>query len=176
LVLEFLSELYMNIVNTISAAMGPANDYPLAALSIILITIAMAALSSATMRLLVDGPSLKRRMAELQAYNNERMRAMRAKDQKALDKLKKRQPAMSRLQAEVQREQLKPTFFTFVPFIIFYYIFSGVFGFNQVVVAYSPITLPLVGDTFNFWTWYFLTSIAVSPFIQRLFNVPTVSD
>jgi uncharacterized membrane protein (DUF106 family) len=173
---EFLIDFYNTIVNSISNAMGPANDFPLAVVSIFLITMGMAVISSGATRLLTDVKVWKRRMVEIKEWQSEYTKAMRAKDEKAIAKAKKRELTIKKAQAEMSKEQMKPMLLTLIPFFVFYYIFYAVFGFNEATVAYSPIELPFVGSTFNFWTWYLVSSFSVSALIQRFFGIPTVSD
>lgn len=171
-----LGELYIAIVNAISGAMGPAKDYPWAVLTIFFITVVMAVISSGVTRLVVDVDLLRRRGAEVRAWQKEYTQALRAKDEKALARLKKKEATMRAAQAEMSKEQFKPLLFTIIPFFIFYYIFYAVFGYNQITVAVSPISLPFVGTELNFWTWYLLSSFSVSSLIQRIFGLPSAAD
>ncbi len=174
--LEFLYEIFNGIVVAISNALGPWNDYPLAAVVILIITILMSAISAAATRMLVDVDVMRRRNLEMREWQSAYSKAMRAKDEKMVAKLKKKEPAIKRAQAEMSKDQFKPLLVTMIPFFIFYYVFSAVFGYNQVIVAYSPISIPFVGAQFNFWIWYLLSSFSMSALIQRLFKMPTYSD
>ncbi|MDI9644481.1 MAG: EMC3/TMCO1 family protein [Candidatus Verstraetearchaeota archaeon] len=171
-----LNEIYVAIVNAISAAMGPAKDYPWSVVTIFAITVLMAVISSGVTRAVVDIELVRRRTLELRAWQKEYTQALREKDEKALARIKKKEAAMRAAQAEMSKEQFKPLIFTMIPFFIFYYIFYAVFGFNQLTVAYSPIPLPFVGEKLNFWVWYLLSSFSISPLIQRVFNLPSAVD
>ena len=173
---EFLTDFYNAIVTALANAMGPANDFPFAVISIFIITIGMAVISSGATRLFIDVNVMKRRMVEIKEWQNEYTKAMRAKDEKAIAKAKKREPTIKKAQAEMSKAQMKPMLLTIIPFFVFYYIFYAVFGYNMVTIAYSPIELPFIGNTFNFWTWYLIASFSVSSLIQRIFKIPTVSD
>ncbi|MEN3006385.1 MAG: EMC3/TMCO1 family protein [Candidatus Methanosuratincola petrocarbonis] len=171
-----LNEIYLAIVNAVSGAMGPAKDYPLSVLSIFLITIVMAVISSGVTRLVVDVDLLRRRTSEVRAWQKEYTQAIRSKDEKAIARLKKKEQAIKTAQAEMSKEQFKPLIFTIIPFFIFYYVFYAVFGYNQLTVAVSPISLPFVGTELNFWVWYLLSSFSVSSLIQRIFGLPSAAD
>jgi uncharacterized membrane protein (DUF106 family) len=173
---EFLADIYNAIVVWLSNALGPFNDPPLAMVTIFLITIGMAAISSGATRLLTDVDEMKRRMVEVREWQSEYTKAIRAKDEKAIAKAKKKELTIKRAQAEMSKEQMKPMLFTIIPFFVFYYLFYAVFGYNLVTVGYSPIELPYIGTTFNFWTWYLIASFSVSALIQRLFRVPSAGD
>lgn len=171
-----LNEIYLTIVNAVSGAMGPAKDYPLSALSIFLITIVMAVISSGVTRLVVDVELLRRRTSEVRAWQKEYTQAIRSKDEKAIARLKKKEQTIKAAQTEMSKEQFKPLIFTLIPFFIFYYVFYAVFGYNQSIVAVSPISLPFVGTELNFWVWYLLSSFSVSSLIQRVFGLPSAAD
>jgi uncharacterized membrane protein (DUF106 family) len=171
-----LNEIYLTIVNAVSGAMGPAKEYPLSVLSVFLIAIVMAVISSGVTRLVVDIDLLRRRTSEVRAWQKEYTQALRSKDEKAIARLKKKEQTIKSAQAEMSKEQFKPLIFTIIPFFIFYYIFYAVFGYNQLTVAVSPISLPFVGTNLNFWAWYLLSSFSVSSLIQRIFGLPSAAD
>ncbi len=173
---EFIYDIFNGVVAAISNGLGPWNDYPLAAILILLLTIIMSAISAAATRALVDVDVMRRRNVELKEWQTAYSAAMRSKDEKAIAKLKKKEPAIKRVQTEMSKDQFKPLMVTMIPFFLFYYIFAAVFGNNQLIVAYSPLDIPFVGSNFNFWIWYFITSFSVSPLIQRLFGMPNYTD
>ncbi|MBM5805372.1 MAG: DUF106 domain-containing protein [Candidatus Verstraetearchaeota archaeon] len=176
MVLEFFSQIYLAIINGLSYALGPAKDYPLAAVTILLLSVAMAMISAVATRTLTDVDIMRRRMTEVREWQSAYSKAVRAKDQKAIDRLKKKETTIKRAQSEMTKNQFKPMLLTIIPFFIFYYLFYAVFGYNLVTVAISPITLPYIGTDFNFWVWYLISSFSVSTLIQRVFNIPSVSD
>jgi uncharacterized membrane protein (DUF106 family) len=174
---EFIWDFYMQIVNTLTVALGPAAEYPYSAITIVVITIGMSSISALATRAVVDVHKMRRRMTEVREWQSAYTKAVRAKDQKTVDRLKKKEQAIKNASAEMQKDNMKPLLITLIPFMLFYYIFWGVFGFNSTMVAYSPIpALPFIGSVFVFWTWYFVASFATSSLVQRLFNMPTVSD
>lgn len=174
--LEFLSDLYFSLVASLSAFLGPAKDFPYSALTVLMISVGMALISSAVTRAVTDVDKMRRMMIEVREWQNAYTKALRSKDQKQIDKLKKKETTMKRVQAEMMREQFKPLIFTMIPFFIFFYLFNGVFGYSRITVAVSPIDLPFIGTNFTFWTWYLITSFGFSALIQRLFNLPSTSD
>jgi len=173
---EFLFDAFNGMVTALSNAFGPWNDYPLAAVTILIIAILMTSISTIATRLLVDVNLMRRRNIEMREWQSAYSKAIKAKDEKAIAKLKKKEPAIKRAQAEMSKDQFKPMLVTMVPFFIFYYLFSAVFGNNQVVVAYAPINLPFLGAQYPFWLWYLITTFSVSALVQRLFKMPTYSD
>lgn len=171
-----ISGIYQAIVDGLKYILGPGKDYPYAAIIILLIAAGMAIISASATRALTDVGAMRRRMSEVREWQGAYTKALRAKDQKQIDKLMKKKPTIDKAQAAMTKDQFKPLILTFIPFLIFYYIFYGVFGYNLTTIAISPISLPVIGTTFNFWIWYFISSFSISALIQRVFNLATVSD
>lgn len=176
MVLEDLGNFYLFLVSSLSAFLGPAREFPLSSITILIIALSMTLLSSTITRLFTDVEKVRRIMVQVKEWQTAYMNAVRSKDLKQIEKLKKKEVVIKRLQAEMMREQLKPLIFTLIPFIVLYYLFNGVFEYNQMIVAISPLTLPFIGKKFTFITWYVLTSISFSALIQRIFNLPSAQD
>jgi len=138
---------------------------------------------------MVDQTKLKRIMKETRAYQKERMKAMRSKDQAKINELSKKSSYMNKMSMEMMQMNMKPMMITFVPLIlIFYLVLPQLFSYT---VALSPIPLNVIpGDFFQLtctaelaadpehvcteenslflWAWYFLSSIAFSGIIMKL--------
>ncbi len=139
---------------------------------------------------MVDQVKLKRIMKETRAYQKERMKAMRAKDQAKINELSKKSSYMNKMSMEMMQMNMKPMMITFVPLIlIFYFVLPQLFSYT---VAISPIPLNVIpGDFFQLtctaelaadpenvcfgkenslflWAWYFLSSIAFSGMIMKI--------
>jgi len=139
---------------------------------------------------MIDQVKLKRIMKETRAYQKERMKAMRSKDQAKINELSKKSSYMNKMSMEMMQMNMKPMMITFIPLIlIFYLVLPQLFSYT---VAMSPIPLNVIpGDFFELtctaklaadpesvcfgkenslflWAWYFLSSIAFSGMIMRL--------
>ncbi len=139
---------------------------------------------------MIDQTKLKRIMKETRAYQKERMKALRAKDQAKINELSKKSSYMNKMSMEMMQMNMRPMMITFVPLIlIFYLVLPQLFSYT---VAISPIPLNVIpGDFFQLtctaiqaldpenvcfgkenalylWAWYFLSSIAFSGMIMRL--------
>ena len=139
---------------------------------------------------MVDQVKLKRIMKETRAWQKERMRAMRSKDQAKTAELNKKSSYMNKMSMEMMQMNMRPMMITFVPLIlIFYFVLPQLFSYT---VAMSPIPLNVIpGDFFTLtctatqaadsehicfgkenaiylWAWYFLSSIAFSGMIMKL--------
>ena len=150
----------------------------------------MLNLFNATVRKkMVDQVKLKRIMKETKAWQKERMKAMRSKDQEKTAELNKKSSYMNKMSMEMMQMNMRPMMITFVPLIlIFYLVLPVLFSYT---VALSPIPLNVIpGDMFQLtctaaqaadpehvcteenalylWAWYFLSSIAFSGMIMKL--------
>jgi len=139
---------------------------------------------------MVDQVKLKRIMKETRAFQKERMKAMRSKDQAKITDLNKKSSYMNKMSMEMMQMNMRPMMITFIPLIlIFYLVLPQLFSYT---VAMSPIPLNVIpGDFFTLtctatqaadpegvcfgkenslylWAWYFLSSIAFSGMIMRL--------
>jgi len=178
-ILDPLYQGWAALVSGLSNWLGPAKTYPYNLITILLVCLTLAIISAAATRAVVDVEAVRRRNNEFREWQSAMSKAMKEKDQKTIDKLKKRQQAIQNAQMAGFKDQLKPLIITLVPFWIFYGIFSGVFGYNSLPVGLSPINFPLLADggtTFVFYTFYFICTFGTSPLIQRLFNLPSVTD
>lgn len=147
----------------------PYSQIPQATLFTVGIAIALGLASAMAAKLLVDYDMVRNSMREFQQWNKQLQAARKADDKQTLNKLMKKQQAMTKLQARASMEQFKVTAVTFVPFLLLWYLLSAVFGGH--VVAVSPFPLPLVGTQLTFISWYFLSSFAVNFPIMRLFGI-----
>jgi uncharacterized membrane protein (DUF106 family) len=129
-------------------------------------------------RRVVDLSKERRMRAELNAFNKEKRDATLANDKVKLEKLKKREVSMRQEQAKVSTARLKVTAITFIPLLLVYYLMATFLGGYSVIVAYTPIPIPIIAaPTLNpsiyevslFW-WYFLSSFTFSTMLSRLLH------
>jgi uncharacterized membrane protein (DUF106 family) len=164
-----------------------AVDIPL---TFTLIAVAMAigvnAISSVGRRFLTNIERLRRLNAELKEYRRELTQAIRNRDRKDEEKLRKKQKQMNQLQAEMSRQNLKPTLLFMLPLFGLWFFVSGYVGADT-IVATSPIPLDLgllsltgkpvlldgqlVGYTMNFFWWYLIASFAFSSMMAKAAGV-----
>lgn len=158
-----------DIVAWFVKVLTPFTPVPQSTLFTVGIAIALGLMSSTAAKLLVDYDMVKNSMREFTAWRKEMDKARKANDNKTVEKLMKKQQAMTKLQARASMEQFKVTAVTFVPFLLLWYLLSAVFGGH--IVAFSPFPLPLVGTQLNFVSWYFLSSFAVNFPMMKLFGI-----
>ena len=85
---------------------------------------------------------------------------------------------MRNAHAKVSTARLKVTAITFIPLLVVYYLMATFLGGYGVIVAYSPVPIPIItAPTLNpaafelslFW-WYFLSSFTFSTMLTRLLH------
>ena len=143
---------------------------------------------------LVDSVKMKRIMKETRAWQKERMKAFRSKDQNKIGELNKKSKYMNKMSMEMMQMNMRPMLITIIPLLlIFYFLMPTLFSYT---VAISPIPLNVIPvDFFELtctaekmakdaaagvglycgteneiflWAWYFLTAIAFSGTIMKL--------
>lgn len=152
--------------------------------STVLVTVTSVALGLVTQivtKKVVDLNAERRMRAEVSAFNKEKREASLAKDKDKVEKLKKRELAMQQEQLKVQKARFKVMGITTVPLILVYYLMASFLGGYGVIVAFTPIPIPVItGATQNpavydvslFW-WYFLSSFTFSTMLGRLLHTTT---
>ena len=115
-----------------------------AALLILLIAVGLQALYAWLRRKMTDQGKMKRIMNETKDWRKQYMDAMRKKDKELIDKLKKKQQYVNKMQMEMMQMNFKPMIVFMIPMLIIWWAFlPAVFGNT---VAISPISLNILGD------------------------------
>lgn len=148
-------------------ALGCFVKPPWSAVFVFLMALAACLISSSVQRLMIDVKVVRQQAQELSKWRKELLKATRAKDLKAVEKLMRKKPYIDKLQATYTAQTMKPMVVYFVPLLVLFWIFSGVFSGEYANVAY----LPIIGLSVPFWVWYFLSSLALSPILQRVLNL-----
>lgn len=156
----------------------PQYSPPLSTVLVTLTSVSLGLVTQLVTRRVVDLNKERRMRAEVNAFNKEKREATVANDKVKLEKLKKREIQVRQEQAKVSTARLKVTAVTFVPLLAVYYLMATFLGGYGVIVAYSPIPIPVItAPTLNpaawevslFW-WYFLSSFAFSTMLSRLLH------
>lgn len=141
-----------------------------------LTSIGLSFLTQLVTRRVVNLDAERRMKAELASFNKEKREAAAANDKAKMDRLKKRELPMKQAQAKVSTSRLKVTAITFVPLLGVYYLMASFLGGFNVVVAHSPLPIPLLvnsdGTMVLFW-WYLLSSFAFSSILTKLLRTTT---
>ena len=172
---EQLTQAYISIVTWLIEVLGPTwRTPPYSTLLVFLLAAFLAISSSLITRALVDVEKMSRHMKEVTEWRKEYMQALKSGDQKLIAKMKKREASIKKMQSEMSKQQLKPLAATFIPFVLIWWLFNGVFKGS--VVAVSPIPLPFVGYYLDFISWYILSSFGLTTLVQKLLGISTLPE
>lgn len=138
---------------------------------------------------IVDQKKMKMMIKETKEWKNQKINALKNKDNEKILELNKKASYMNKISLEIMQMNMKPMMFTFVPLMLIYYFVLPQLFSNT--VAISPISLDIFpGNFFHLtctaeqavdpnnicteensiyrWAWYFLSSIAFSGLIMRI--------
>jgi uncharacterized membrane protein (DUF106 family) len=115
-----------------------------AAMLITLVAIALQFLYAALRRKMTDLGKMRRIMKETTEWRKDYMDAMRKQDKERIDKLKKKQQYVNKMQMEMMQMNFKPMIAFMIPMLMIWWtVLPAVFGNT---VAVSPISLNILGD------------------------------
>jgi uncharacterized membrane protein (DUF106 family) len=103
---------------------------------------------------------------ELAEYNAQRMKAIRTKDTKLLEKLKKKDAQMKTMQMKMSKPQL----LTFPTIFVYFIIWPILTGFFPYAVAHVPGFGPQ-----SFFIWYFLCSLFFGTFATKVAGITPIA-
>ncbi len=146
-----------------------------------LLALAVSFLTSLANRLLSNPEKSKAWRKEISEWNSELRKAQRAKDNKTVEKLMKKQKQILQLQSKMSWQSMKVSLLFFVPLIIIWQFLGGVYTANgqPVSIAYFPgfgpaLPLPLF-NTSLIW-WYLLCSMLFGTIFSHVFGIIEVSE
>ena len=133
-------------------------------------------------RKFTDMEKMRRYNSEMKAFRQEMTAATKSGDKVKIERLKKKQQQMSKMQAEMSMQNLKPTLLFMVPLMGVYYLVSSFI--KGAFLAVSPVVIPLIITQIpsagqpagavmglNFFWWYMTCSFTFSGIISRLFGL-----
>ncbi|MER3601142.1 MAG: hypothetical protein C4339_00205 [Nitrososphaerota archaeon] len=140
-----------------------------------LLVVLMAALLNVALALgrrkLIDLRRFRRISQELSAFNKEMMRALRQNDQEKLARLKKRERYMKELQGQVAKDQVKLLVFSLAVGYFLYFVLIKLEGGAGVVVAYMPLSIPLIfftlGPAITMLQFYIIASALLASLVTK---------
>jgi len=141
---------------------------PVATIMIMLICMAVSFLNTSINRLLISrfiGWEQYRVMQkEISEYRSQTTQAMRKKDQKLMEKLKKKEPQI----LNMQKKMAKPQIILFV--LSFSYIFIWLFFLGPTYQLHTVAYIPIIGQA-QVFHWYFLCSFFFGTLASRLLGI-----
>jgi uncharacterized membrane protein (DUF106 family) len=147
---------------------------PIATLVIMLIAIAISFINMVINRLLITRicgwEEYKVMRKETSEYQSQLMAAMRAKDTKRVEKLKKKESQIRNMQSKMMKPQmiLLPISFSYI--IIWYIFLIPTFGANAVAVVpgLAPTGIPVI-------YWYMICSFFFGTLASRIVGVTPIA-
>jgi len=141
---------------------------PGATIVVMLICMAISFANSSINRLLitrfVGWKQYRTMQKELSEYRTQTTQAMRKKDAKLLEKLKKKEPQILNMQKKMAKPQLVLFGLSFSYILIWLFVLTPLYGYTP--VAYIPI----IGQAGVFW-WYFICSFHFGTLSSRLLGI-----
>jgi len=141
---------------------------PGATIVVMLICMAISFANSSINRLLitrfVGWKQYRTMQKEISEYRTMTTQAMRKKDTKLLEKLKKKEPQILNMQKKMAKPQLVLFGLSFSYILIWLFVLGPLYGTH--IVAYIPI----IGQAGVFW-WYFICSFLFGTFSSRLLGI-----
>ncbi|MHA2104950.1 MAG: EMC3/TMCO1 family protein [Candidatus Hodarchaeales archaeon] len=156
---------------------------PYSSLFIILVSLFVSIFSAVATRKLTDQKKLIRYTREVEEFKLVELKALKTKNKKLLRFVNKNKLKFNKIQNELLFLRIKPQLFLFVPIVVVFFLMSGFFGVNDVVVAVLPFNLfeifmqteipSYIVIHFhyfipNFWSWYFMVNFIIRGFIQKI--------
>ncbi|MBN1923915.1 MAG: DUF106 domain-containing protein [Nanoarchaeota archaeon] len=71
------------------------------------------------------------------------------------------------LNMQLMTHSMKPTLVTMIPFLLIFMYAKSVVPVDQPLIS-LPFSLPLIGESFEFFGTYFITSIIFSSFLRKI--------
>jgi uncharacterized membrane protein (DUF106 family) len=142
---------------------------PWATLSIMLISVAISFMNVGLNRFLISRMvgwhEYRAMQKELAEYNSLRMKALRAKDTKLLEKLKKKDAQMKTMQVKMSKPQMLLLPITFIYFIVWPFLL----GFYPTAVVYVPGF-----GAQPFYIWYLLCSFFFGTLASKIIGITPI--
>jgi uncharacterized membrane protein (DUF106 family) len=147
---------------------------PLATLAImgvaVVISFANMGLNRVLITKMIGWREYRSMQKELSEYNSQQMAAIRAKDEKTLEKLKKKQPQIQSMQTKMFKPQLLLLPITFI-YLIIWPVLQGFFSIKG--VAQTVAYLPGFGGV-PFFYWYLICSFFFGTIASRVIGVTPI--
>ncbi len=142
-------------------------------IELLFIAVAVSVATNYVRRRLVT-PEDMRKMAESQQFKRQLFEAKRKGDEKALQRLMKREAYYKKIDAEVGKKNLITMFATLGIFYAVWVLLGPIYGGYE-AVAFLPgdLTIPLLsqGDRMSFIGWFILSLFAVGMPIAKVLGV-----
>src|SRR5438034_6198132 len=172
-IIHFLGGPVQNLCNPNHASPAPSCA-PLSAFIVLAAALLLSVVAMLANRFLVDYKMVANNRREYMNWSKALMKARKDGDTKQVDKLMRRQSAMTKMQSKAMFEQLKTYPITIVPFYLIYAVLGYALGSLQ-AVAYAPFMIPFAAVTpagfasiLSLFFWYLICSSTISIPLSRI--------
>ena len=133
--------------------LGPWAQAPLAALTVLGVSVMMALLTNLVNRRFIDYDRMKRSRTEVNKWQAMKKEAAAATDErvkrKLLLKVKRRERYVMKLQGDIGKQSFMPMIVTLVPFMLVFAIMNGIF-LNDTLIPGGVVPTPVLYSPLNF--------------------------
>lgn len=142
-----------------------------AAIEILAFSVVISLASAVSRRLLLKEEDLKR-MQEAAQYRREMMKAMKAGDKKALQRLEKRKDYIQKIEAQTAVKNLATMAISLAIFFSFFTWATNYYGALEIMRMPDGLDIPFIsnGGKIFFYGWYILTVMAMGLPINKFIN------
>ncbi len=116
-------------------------------------------------KLLTDQELMRRIKADMKEFNDKIKSAQKAGKTDEANKLTNQ---MLKMSSKQMQQSMKPMVFTFGIFILAIWFFNAYY--SELIVA-VPINLPFLGNSLNWFWWYFIIIFGTNFLFRKLFDV-----
>jgi len=175
-IIHFLGGPVQNVCNPNHASPAPSCA-PLSAFIVLGAALLLSVVAMLANRFLVDYKMVANNRREYMNWSKALMKARKDGDTKQVDKLMRRQSAMTKMQSKAMFEQLKTYPITIVPFYLIYAVLGYALS-STPYTAYAPFLFPFativgagVAAGLPLFFWYLVCSFTISVPLSRIFGV-----
>lgn len=168
------------------------NEPPYSGIFIMLVSVAVSAMSNLAMKRFSDIRRLNRYQAEIKQFQEMEKEARKTQNEKLMKKVKRRKAYIERIQREQMTARCKPSLIFIIPFMLIFTVLRGFYttpGGLDMIVAVIPFNidkaLPFLngmigtstaaGFGMNFWGFYFLVGLGLSSILQRIMGTQVMT-
>jgi len=107
----------------------------------------------------------KKRFVE--EIRKEYMRALRSKDEKLIRKMEKKVQSIRKMEFELSAKAFRPLIITLILFWILWWLLGQMYSDLGAFIL-SPIPLPFLGASLDFFGWYIIASLWFGVILRKL--------
>lgn len=141
---------------------------PYIAMAIIMgVSFLLSFVSTVVNKYFVYTPDYVERKKFIDSVRKEYMAVLRSKDEKQIKKMEKKLQSIKKMEAEQSTKMLRPFIITIGIFWVVYWWLSSLYQ-SMGAFMISPLPLPFLGYSLNFFSWYIISSFWFGAILRKL--------